>query len=253
MPSVALAARGLRPLADLARDRPHGERLRYMAGCRCQECRRANTQYEIGRAAARKAGDWNGIVPAEKARAHMAALSALGVGRRTVQDVTGIADTVLTEIIAGRKARIRARTERKILAVTEKAAADGAYIDGAPTWKLLDELIADGHPKTWLARALGSMAQTPSLQLKRNQVTVRHAADVERLHLRLRMEDAKATFALLGELSDEGFHSRRVRKMLVELAAQRGADTPDLTVRKGRIRAATALLVQQLHARLTGE
>jgi hypothetical protein len=74
-----LAARGLRTAADLALTRQHGDRLRYLAGCHCSECRGANTAYERTRSAARKAGDWNGIVPADKARAHLAALSAKNV------------------------------------------------------------------------------------------------------------------------------------------------------------------------------
>lgn len=251
MTGTALARRGLRPVGELAKGRPHGDRLRYMAGCRCADCRRANTRYETERAAARKAGDWNGIVPAEIARAHLGWLSARGVDRRTVCDVSGVADTVLTEIISGRKTRIRARTERLIVAVTPQAAADGAYINAAPTWRLLDELIADGYPRTALARALGSTAKMPSLQLSREQVTVRNAADVEKLHARLRCVDAAETVALLGELSEEGFHRDRVARQLRELAAERGLPAPDLTPHRGRIRLSTADLVRQLHAQLT--
>jgi hypothetical protein len=247
--SAALAARGLRPIAELAQNREHGDRLRYMAGCRCADCRRANTDYEKARALARKAGDWNGIVPAAAARAHMALLSQGGVGRRVVGDVSGVADSVLTEIIAGRKTRIRARTERAIVAVTVKAAADRAYIDGAPTWKLIDELLVDGFSKAELARLLGYL--TPALQLKRYQITVRNAYDVEQLHARLRSCDASETLALLTDLSEEGFHRDRVAKQMAVLAESNGLDAPDLTVRRGRIRNSAARLVAQLHAELT--
>lgn len=72
---------GLRPVAELAADRPHGDRLRYMAGCRCKECRAANTAYETQRALARKAGDWNGVVSAARARSHIAVLSAAPTSR----------------------------------------------------------------------------------------------------------------------------------------------------------------------------
>lgn len=246
-----LNARGLRPAAELAEGRPHGVRLRYIAGCRCGDCRQANSRYETFRAAARKAGDWNGIVAAAPARAHLALLSSAGVGRRVVCDVSGVADTVLTEIIAGRKAQIRARTERAILAVTVAAAADGAYIDAKPTWKLLDALIADGYSKTELARRLGYA--THALQLKRTQVTVRNAYDVQRLYERLQMCDAGKTMALLAELSDEGFHRSRVRRLLETLAIDQGAEVPSLDVRRGRILLSTAKLVERLHAQLTGE
>lgn len=244
--STALAARGLRPVADLARDRQHGDRLRYMAGCRCADCRRANTAYETARAAARKAGDWNGIVPAAKARGHLAALSALGIGRRAVGDVCGVADSILSAIITGKKANIRARSERAILAVTVAAAADRALIPAAPTWSLLDELIADGYSKAELARQLGY--KTHALQINRHQITVRNAYDVERLHERLRMVDAKRTLRLLDALADEGYTRRQIIEGLARLATTTGAEAPILTVRNGRLMASAARLVERLNA-----
>ena len=243
--------RGHKPVAELARDRPHGDRLRSMAGCRCDACRQANGRYERERQAARKAGDWNGCVPASKARAHLAALSAAGVGRRTVGDVCGVADVVLVEVIAGRKTNIRARTERAILAVTEQAAADRAYIDGASTWRMLDELLADGYSKATLARELGY--QRPALQLRRDRVTARNAYEVARMYARLRFCPARETLALLRDLSEEGFHKQRVHRWLEALAAKRQLPPPDLTVRRDRILASTADLVRELHLQLTSE
>jgi hypothetical protein len=201
--TTALAKRGLRPVAELAKDRPHGDRLRYMAGCRCDGCRRANTDYERARVAARKAGDWNGVVDVGRARAHLAKLSAQGVGRRTVGDVSGIADTVLSAVISGRQVGIRARTERAILAVTRDAAADHALTSADETWRMLDELAADGYTKTELARNLGYKRH--ALQFKRQRVTVRSAYAVCRLYERLKLTDARKTLALLDELRDEGF------------------------------------------------
>jgi hypothetical protein len=245
----ALSERGLRPISDLAAGRPHGVRLRYMAGCRCTLCRAANTQYERARAAARKAGDWNGIVPAAKAREHLAFLSRNGIGRHTISDVAQVPDSVLYDVIYGRKTRIRARTERAILAVGVEAAADGAYIDGFPTWKLINELLADGWAKAEISRQLGYA--TPKLQLGHEQVTVRNAFDVAKLHKRLRFVNASETLALLLDLSEEGFHRDRVTRMLAELATKSAVDAPDLTVRNGRIRHSTAQLVRLLHRQLT--
>lgn len=247
--TAPLAGRGLRPAAELAAARAHGDRLRYIAGCRCTDCRAANTAYERQRQAARKEGDWNGTVPAAAARAHMAELSRKGIGRRSVCDVSGVADTTLTEIIAGRKTRIRARTERAILAVTEAAAADHALTDARPSWILIEELLADGYTKADLARELG--CATPALQLGRRRVTVRNAYEVQRMHERLRSCPAGPTLALLQDLSDEGFHRDRVKRELAALAQRLGAEAPDLTVRAGRIRQAAAAMVQQLHAALT--
>ncbi len=39
-------ARGLRPVAELGADRPHGTRLRYFAGCKCFHRRRRGDRRE---------------------------------------------------------------------------------------------------------------------------------------------------------------------------------------------------------------
>ncbi|MES1977332.1 MAG: hypothetical protein V4451_04805 [Pseudomonadota bacterium] len=244
-----LVARGLRPVSELGAHRPHGDRLRYLAGCKCFDCRRANSAYETARAAARKAGDWNGFVPAEKARLHLAALSAVNVGRRAVGHVADVGDTVLMDIISGRKKQIRARTERKILAVTAAAASDGALIPAKPSWKLLNELIHDGWPKAELARQLGYKA--PALQFRKTQITVRNAYDVEQLHAKLRSCSARGTLKLLDDLQAEGFRMAHIQERVEKLAHETGADKPDLTVRKGRIRADAAALVQRVYDLMT--
>jgi hypothetical protein len=246
--SNALSRRGLRPAAELARDRPCGDRLRYIAGCRCAECRQANTAYEKARAVARRSGDWNGIVPATRAREHLAQLSERGIGRRTVGDVSGIADTVLSDIIAGRKVRIRARTERLILAVGTAAAADHALVSAAETWRLLDELVADGYNKADLARRLGYASR--ALQFSRQQVTVRNAYDVRRLYEQLRLTDASKTQALLAELRAEGFRINQILRKVADAAERTGAPAPDLTIRSGRIRADVARIVHLVHEEL---
>ena len=173
----------LRPAALLVADKPHGMRLRYMAGCRCDACRKANSSYENERQKARKAGDWNGIVPANRARAHLQALSRHGVGRRTVQACTDIADTILSDIRTGRKTRIRARTERLILGVTKAQAADHALISARKSMRLLDALLQRDYTKTFIATRLGYKSR--ALQFNADTITVRNADRIERLHREL--------------------------------------------------------------------
>jgi hypothetical protein len=177
-----LAARGLRPVGELARQREHGDRLRYMAGCRCDKCRAANSAYESMRQRARKAGDWNGIVPASAARAHMLKLSRRGVGRRAVAAATDISDTVLSDIRSGRKKQIRARTERLILGVTPACVSDRAIVNGARTRQRVANLIEEGYEESFLANRLGYT--TGRLQFG-DRITARNAARVERLHREL--------------------------------------------------------------------
>lgn len=146
-------------------------------------CRAANSRYEVGRAAARRAGDWNGIVPAARARRHLLDLSRQGVGRRAVAAASGVAQTVIQEIRAGRRPQIRARTERQLLAVDRQAFSGGVKVPAAATWRRITQLLEEGYTKGRLARELG-MTQ-PALQLGRRRVLAATAARVERLHARL--------------------------------------------------------------------
>jgi hypothetical protein len=242
---------GLRSAIELGGGRPHGDRMRYMAGCRCVECRRANTSYEKARSLARKAGDWNGFVSAEKSRQHILALRAAGVGRDQVADAASVATSIIVKISAGDRAQVRARTERAILSVTVDALADRALIDAAPSWKLLDELHASGYTKAELARQLGY--QREALQLGREQCTVRNAHQVKRLYERLRRVPAQLSVEHVRELREEGYNPLRIAKMVADLAARGAQACPDLTVHGEFIAAAAADLLGRLHAELTRE
>ena len=175
----AMQARGLRPIAELGGSRPHGTRLRYLAGCKCFHCRRANSDYERERQKAREAGDWNGLVDADAARAHLRKLARQGVGRRMVHAVSDVALSVLQDVRSGRKRRIRALTERRILAVTQACRGDAVHVPAGPTWERIEWLLSEGFTKARIARELGM--KRPALQLNRHRVTVRNAAQVEAL------------------------------------------------------------------------
>lgn len=183
MRAVNPAARGLRPAAELAASRPHGDRLRYMAGCKCFHCRRANSDYERARQAARAAGDWNGLVSADRARAHLIKLSRAGIGRYAIGAATDIRPQTINDIRTGVKRQIRARTERKILAVTADVRADGSLVPAARVWKLIRELLAEGYTKRALAKKLGYKA--PAIQFRKDFVTARSEQRVIALHSRL--------------------------------------------------------------------
>lgn len=170
----------LKPAAVLGAEKPHGTRLRYMSGCRCDACRKANSTYENERQKARRAGDWNGIVPADRARAHLLELSRQGVGRRAVRDCSDVAESVLLEVRAGRKTHIRARTERLILAVTAAQASDHALVSAKPSKRLIANLLEEGYTVKFLAKRLGYT--NPSLQFNERRITVRNAARIKRLH-----------------------------------------------------------------------
>lgn len=241
-----LEHRGLKPIAVLAADRPHGDRLRYVAGCRCDLCRASNAAYERGRIRERQSGNWNGMVPADRARNYMKHLSAQGVGRRAIAEASDISHSVINEIRAGRKTQIRALTERKILAVTVDMALDRAYIPAGPTWKLIDALLAAGFTKKDLAQRLGYRS---SLQISRKAVTVKNAARVRKLHAALidsdeALTDSKRARHWLHALRDEGYTEKQLERHL---------DLPGglATLHKPRITRAIEKQVKAAFERLT--
>ena len=75
---------GMRPIHEIAARHPHGHRMRYVAGCRCEDCRAANSAREREYDLRRKAGESNPIVSADLARAHILALAEAGVGLASV-------------------------------------------------------------------------------------------------------------------------------------------------------------------------
>jgi hypothetical protein len=162
--------------------KPHGTRLRYMAGCKCVPCRAANSNYETGRAKLRRHGLWNGLVDATPSRHHILALSRSGVGRRTIRQITGISHSVIVKIKNGKRKQIRALTEKAILAVTRFDRRGATNIPAGETWRQIRWLLSEGFTKTRIAKELG--CKTSALQLKKDFVWVKSAKAVENLYLR---------------------------------------------------------------------
>lgn len=169
----------LPPAAILAADRPHGTRIKYVAGCHCVECRAANNAYEKHWSKLRQTGRGNGLVSAAQARRHLEKLSRLGVGRRSVAAASDVPESTLLKIRTGKRRQIRRHTERRILAITIEAAGDRSLIDAAPTWRLIRDLLREGFTKRELARRLGKGI---SLQLGKTRITAANANKVERVY-----------------------------------------------------------------------
>ena len=176
-----LASRGLKPIAELGARRAHGERLRYMAGCRCLKCRMANSNYETGRAAARRRGEWNGLVDAALARAHLLKLRRKGIGYKTAADAASVARSTVAKILSGERKRMRAQALKRILAVTPAARADSSCVPAARTWRLIEELLEEGFSKAALAREILGNPKARALQIRRRFVLARTQAAVERV------------------------------------------------------------------------
>lgn len=174
--------RSLASIEVLGGRKPHGTRLRYMAGCKCLICRAANSNYETMRAARRRVGLWNGLVPARRARRHMLALSRRGVGRRTVSLITRISETVLFNIRSGQQKHVRALNERAILSVSDSAVRGSTHVQARATWRKIDWLIDEGFSKAAIARMMG--CKTPALQLRRDLITASSARKIDEIYRR---------------------------------------------------------------------
>lgn len=144
-------------------ERPHGYARYKLDRCRCNPCGWAVSQYETHRLAAIAAGTWQPYVDAAPARAHLQALSAAGVGRRRVAELTGIADSAIGRIMYGGPGRrpptrrIRPDNERLILAipVEEAPVADGQNVDATGTIRRIQALHCLGWTFTAMADRIG--------------------------------------------------------------------------------------------------
>lgn len=181
--------------------RKHGVRGSYVKGCRCDSCRKSNQEYELRRRQVIVSPS-KGYVPAGRARAHLLALSEIGVGYAAVVAATDIGRVTLLNIRLGKKERILLRTERKILAVNGSMALDRALIDATATWALVTELQAAGFTLQAIAKEL----KVPRLVIGMPRVTVRRADSICRVHQKLmadpvRLAEAKAASALRQQAS----------------------------------------------------
>jgi predicted amidophosphoribosyltransferase len=160
-------------------------RVRRCPGANGKPCVKGGAWLRIGdvcKACIERATVWNGLVETSRVRRHLQRLSRVGVGRRSVADIAGVALSSIHAIKTGRKRRIRAQLERRILAVTKDVMNEATLVDAKPTWKRIGWLLRQGFTRQELARRLGSKSKTPALQLKTDRITARKALAVERLY-----------------------------------------------------------------------
>jgi len=179
--------------------RQHGTRAAYVHGiepgsnrangCRCEACCDANRTYariQTKRLVRERAGKRTPrLVDAAEVRAHLIWLSERGIGGRSVELVSGVSRSDLSLIRSGRRKRVDGATADRILQVWPADAMAGCYVPAAPTWRLIDDLLAHGYTREGISRRLGSKAQQPSLQLGRDRITARNARRVQALHEQL--------------------------------------------------------------------
>lgn len=195
---------------------------------------------------------WNGLVPADRAREHVAELARLGIGYKTVADACGVARSAMQAIRAGEVARIRSQTERRILAVDEGCRADKNLVAGTKTKRLLKRILARGFTQTQVSRELGCSVFVFSRAAIDGMKRVEAATElrVEKLWRRVqsgelqprrRWVPAAPAVRMLREFLAAGVHKKRLSELLGYPVSERG-----LLLK--RIRPETAAKVKRLHA-----
>lgn len=191
----------------------HGTRGRYVSGCRCDFCRKANREYAKRRALAQIRGDWNGLIPTDGVRAHLQRLSKIGIGKRTIQEASKVSLTVIEEIRSGKKTMVRARTAKKLLAVTE-ANKKVKFVSADETWRMLRHLCKLGYSKAEISERLGN--KTRAIQIRKTIIEVETAAKIQRLYKEI-LEEVAAEKDLISVCLDCGLsHSQRSRQKVIK-------------------------------------
>lgn len=169
---------------------PHGTRTGYVKGCRCEDCTRANRVRERESARRLAAGEPTTTrVDPGRTREHLKSLIAKGAKQKEISGASGMQRGAISRILSGKAKYVIAESEKRLCALTledtQAAAGVATVVDAEAAWKLLDDMIARGWPKTWIAKELGSNSATAALQLQRDVITARNAAKVEDLARRL--------------------------------------------------------------------
>lgn len=153
-------------------------------GCRCFECSDAVYRYEKARRHLREDGI-PAFIDATEVREHLLWLQSVGVGRRRVSQVTGIAMSTINALRGGHRTRVRPETADKLMGVSLAMASPGTNIAGGPTFALVDELLAMGYSQTELCRRLGMRTRSLNLRRSTGLITAGRAARIASLHRQL--------------------------------------------------------------------
>lgn len=143
----------------LAVDDPrHGTNAGHNAGCRCDRCNKAKTDYNRNRYRQTAYGRWEPFVDAEPVRAHLKTLSAAGLGWQRAANLAGVTRGMVESLMYDKPPvqRCRKANADAILAVqpTLDVLADRTPIPDVGTTRRLRALVAIGWPMLALGQRL---------------------------------------------------------------------------------------------------
>lgn len=198
-----LGPQSARPVRDCLHVRArheHGTRPAYVFdGCRCSACCGANTAEERRRSTAIVYGTWSALIDATRARQHVQALREAGLSLERTAVLSGVGQGAISSLVYGLPARnqppparIRADTERRLLAVQfdPSEVADGRRVDATGTRRRLQALATLGWSVPPLAVRSGLTARTLRRTLTNGAVTAETARAVSALYDQLQTASA---------------------------------------------------------------
>lgn len=160
-------------MAD-TKPQPHGTKRRYNLGCRCDDCRRANSAYCHMRKKSPPA-----YVSVAPVRAHLNRLRRKGIGVRAIGDASDFDWRHLQKILYGQQRWIRPENAARLLAVDEGARADSSTVDGRRTHAAIARMVKLGLTRGEIARRLGH--QRDKLDFRKVKVELRTEYRILRL------------------------------------------------------------------------
>lgn len=167
----------------------HGTRSRYVAGCRCTPCRKANTVSESDRRRRQLYGAPGAYVPSSAARAHLHALLAAGHSVRAIARAAGVSRQTVIRLqrAEGRRpaeGRVHATTAARLVELSPGGldVADGAFVNARGAQRRLKALMAIGWTMPALADALGRKPCNLRRVLDAGQVTRRTDREIRDLY-----------------------------------------------------------------------
>lgn len=161
-------------------------RGRYVRGCRCVDCKKANARYSK-----RNTILGSDLVDSAPVRAHLHMLRASGVGRRRIVELSGVSETVVARLLGIDRskpaARVRPDTARRLLAIRPGDVSDGVTVSAAGTRIRLRALIAIGWTQRALAERIGVTPAnfTPLIADATEKVTAKRARIVAQVYQEL--------------------------------------------------------------------
>lgn len=137
----------------------HGSLTAYNADqCRCYPCANAAIEHRQERRKAQAYGTYQPyFVDTQPVRDHIEKLRAVGMGRRTIGELTGVSHRTLADMLKGTRRCTRVNAD-KILALEPNPdhVAPGTLVDGTGTRRRLQALVAAGWSQQRLAQQLGT-------------------------------------------------------------------------------------------------